>query len=72
MTAKTHPAIVATFPTQSAAWLASARVTANTGLDTEVRSGIEVCGTSRRPCYVLATVTESGAQVAAEMLERFA
>jgi len=72
VSAKSHPHVVATFPTQSAAWLASARVAANTGLAVEVRSAVEVVGTVRRPCYVLAVVTESGAMVAAEMLERFA
>lgn len=72
MTMKTHPYVVATYPTQSAAWLASARVAANTGLAVEVRTAVEVVGAVRRPCYVLATVTESGAMVAAQTLERFA
>ena len=72
MTAQSHPYVVTTYPTQSAAMLAASRVAFNTGLACEVRSAMEVRGVDRLPVWVLATVTEAGAQVAAETLERFA
>lgn len=71
MSAQSHPHTVTTFRSQGDAQRAYAVAYSATGLSLEVRSAVEVCGAERRPVFVLAAVTESGAFVASEALRSY-